>query len=59
VACSCAFDVMVNLLVRQNAGFRTSIPPMRLKSKAVIRSLSRSPLRQNPQNSVDFLRIIP
>ena len=27
LACSSAFDVIVNLLVRQNAGFRTSIPP--------------------------------
>jgi hypothetical protein len=28
LACSSAFDVIVNLLVRQNAGFRTFIPPM-------------------------------
>jgi hypothetical protein len=28
LARSSAFDVMVNLLIRQNAGFRTSIPPM-------------------------------
>jgi hypothetical protein len=28
LACSSVFDVMVNLLVWGNAGFRTSIPPM-------------------------------
>jgi len=28
LACSSAFDVIVNLLVRQNAEFSTSIPPM-------------------------------
>jgi hypothetical protein len=50
-AYSSAFDVMVNLLVRQNAGFRTSIPPMWLEGK---RHLPR-----NPYNLVNFLRIIP
>jgi hypothetical protein len=34
LACSSAFDVMVNLLVRQNAGFTTSVPPICLKSKS-------------------------
>jgi hypothetical protein len=49
LACSSAFDVMVNLLVRQNAGFRTSIP--RYKASDI--------LPQNPQNLVDFVWIIP
>jgi hypothetical protein len=47
LACSSRFDVMVDLLVRQNAGFRTSIPPMQLQGKCT--------LRQNLQNLVDFL----
>ena len=50
LACSSAFDVIVNLLVRQNAGFRTSIPPMSVQGKRH--------LAHTPHNLVDLLRII-
>jgi hypothetical protein len=59
VARSSLFDVMVNLLVRQNAEFRTSVPPMRLKSKWLTRWLVGHLSEKNPHNLVDFLWIIP
>jgi hypothetical protein len=51
LACSSAFDVMVNLLIRQMPGIRTSITPMQLQGKRH--------LPQNLRNLVDFLQIIP
>jgi hypothetical protein len=50
-ACSSAFDVMVNLLIRQMP--ESGHPSLRCSSKA------SDILLQNPQNLVDFLRIIP
>ena len=48
---SSAFDVIVNLLVRQNAGFRTSIPPVWLQGKRHFAT--------KPSNSVAFTSIVP
>jgi hypothetical protein len=60
LASSSAFDVIVNVLLRQNAGFRTSVPPMWPKSKSGIRGpVSPIPRDETRQNSVDFASITP